>query len=583
MHLPVLELDSAFPPYALFRHNLGFVPNLFRAQSLLPALIEAEARLAEAILLREGSLPNLRKGLILLLVSDVCRNTYCTALVQRLLDSMDGGTQKNSNWRNLRLTPKEKALIDFALRLARDPHGIGPCQVQALRRLGWSDQPILEAVLCVALGEFLCSLSAGLDTPPDAEPPDMSELEDLAKQSPELLATQPSPGRRRTRGYLEGPDLGPDDFAPFAFLRDRFGFVPNLFRAQTLRSDVVEAEVQAIDEVLLNEDILSRVQKELILLVCSSSNLNTYCVTVHCELLRHLGVARDRSEQIALNHRLADLPNPEKALLDFALKLTRRRRLTNEDFQRLHRKGFSQKQALEAVAMTALTRFLNTIQMGLGPEPDFSHQARASEALPVAERTPTGSGVEIEADEESDSVFVERTQGGDDAAFETLVHRHKQRLYRTLLRITGNQEDAEDGLQNAFLKAFAHIDQFRRDSKFSTWLMRIAINEGFQSVRSGRRLNRIHGGFPPENLTAWTEDPEELLSRKEFRELVETTLLRMPMKYRLAVILRDVEQMSASEAAEVLGLRVATLKTRLLRGRLMLREALAPAFTNPKK
>jgi RNA polymerase sigma-70 factor, ECF subfamily len=186
---------------------------------------------------------------------------------------------------------------------------------------------------------------------------------------------------------------------------------------------------------------------------------------------------------------------------------------------------------------------------------------------------------------DEDLDLVARARQGETAAFEALFRRHHRAVYRTLLGITGCSEDAEDAVQNAFLKAFQHLDQFAGASRFSTWLTRIAINEGLGRLRERGRLESVDAAadgedesFMPRNVRAWEEDPEALRSRAQKKELVEAEILKLPSKYRLAVLLRDIQQYSAEEAAQILGLGVPTLKTHLLRGRLQLREALAQHF-----
>jgi RNA polymerase sigma-70 factor, ECF subfamily len=196
--------------------------------------------------------------------------------------------------------------------------------------------------------------------------------------------------------------------------------------------------------------------------------------------------------------------------------------------------------------------------------------------LSVVPDHPTSEGADLE--------LVTRARQGETEAFEGLFRRHHRALYRTLLGITGRPEDAEDAVQTAFLKAFQHLDQFQGASRFSTWLTRIAINEGLGKLRERGRIESLDAGdeedaeFTPRKLRAWDDDPEVLRSRAQARELVEREILKLPAKYRLAVLLRDIQQYSAEEAAQILGLGVPTLKTHLLRGRLFLREALAPHF-----
>jgi RNA polymerase sigma-70 factor (ECF subfamily) len=148
--------------------------------------------------------------------------------------------------------------------------------------------------------------------------------------------------------------------------------------------------------------------------------------------------------------------------------------------------------------------------------------------------------------------------------------------------ILGNAEEAEDALQDAFLKAFQHLPNFEGRSRFSTWLVRIAINTGLQRVR-GRKdfdsLDEESEEFRPRNIQAWTDTPEEYYSREELRRLVETEVMKLPVKYRVALMLRDLEELSTEEAAAALGLSVPGLKARVLRGRLMLRESMVPYFS----
>lgn len=194
-------------------------------------------------------------------------------------------------------------------------------------------------------------------------------------------------------------------------------------------------------------------------------------------------------------------------------------------------------------------------------------------------------GLEAPTPEEVDLDLVARARRGETGAFEALFRRHHRAVYRTLLGITGRPEDAEDAVQNAFLKAFQHLDQFAGASRFSTWLTRIAINEGLGRLRERGRVESLDESdeaddatFMPRNVRAWDDDPEILRSRAQAKELVEREMLKLPAKYRLAVLLRDIQQLSAEEAAQILGLGVPTLKTHLLRGRLQLREALAVHF-----
>src|SRR5207245_2314788 len=118
-------------------------------------------------------------------------------------------------------------------------------------------------------------------------------------------------------------EVPPDEqtLSTFKVIQDAFGFVPNFFRAQTVRPDLIETEVQLVYTALVKEGGLTRQQKEYIFLVCSAANLSTYCVTAHCEIVRMLHVEGPEPEQIAVDHASTDLPTATKALLNFAVKL----------------------------------------------------------------------------------------------------------------------------------------------------------------------------------------------------------------------------------------------------------------------
>jgi RNA polymerase sigma-70 factor (ECF subfamily) len=191
----------------------------------------------------------------------------------------------------------------------------------------------------------------------------------------------------------------------------------------------------------------------------------------------------------------------------------------------------------------------------------------------------------IQQGQDADAAIVARVQAGDTEAFAELVKRHEKRVYRTLMGITGVREDAEDATQGAFLKAYVHLADFQGASRFSTWLLRIAINEGLERLRRRKQTVSIEDDqqdenehFRPREFRDWRDNPEEKYTKTELRELVEREVMKLPFKYRVVVMLRDLEEQSTEETANALDLEISTVKTRLLRGRLMLREALAPFF-----
>ncbi|HEX6719803.1 MAG TPA: peroxidase-related enzyme [Pyrinomonadaceae bacterium] len=371
-------------------------------------------------------------------------------------------------------------------------------------------------------------------------------------------------------------------------LKRNFGLVPKIYRAQLLRPDLVEAEVQLVDRLLFSKGALTRVQKEFILLAVSAENNNSYFPALHCQTLQFLGVKPEQSQQVAIDHREANLSESEMILLDFARKLASEpHSFTDVDVESLRKSNFNDEQILEAVLMVGVTQLLNCVQMGLGTEPDFKPRL----TFPLKEVNPAVAGerqiLEPEfagefVSDDPDFEIVARVKNGEADAFEELVRKHGRRVYRSLIGILGSAEEAEDALQDAFLKAFQHLPKFEARSRFSTWLVRIAINTGVQRLRSRKdfdSLDEESEEFKPRNIQAWTDSPEEFYSREELRRLVEKEVMKLPIKYRVALMLRDLEELSTEDAAAALGLTVPGLKARVLRGRLMLRESMVPYFS----
>jgi uncharacterized peroxidase-related enzyme len=172
--------------------------------------------------------------------------------------------------------------------------------------------------------------------------------------------------------YLHEMAFEENDFPTLQLIKEDYGFIPNFFRSQTARPDILDAEVQLVDSILIKEGALTRSQKEHIFLVCSAANLSTYCVTAHCEIIRMLKLAGPEPEQIALDHMSTDLPIVDKALLSFALKLNNHsQKVTQDDIDDLRTYGFSDQQILEAVMCVGLAKFANYVGFGLGTVPDF--------------------------------------------------------------------------------------------------------------------------------------------------------------------------------------------------------------------
>jgi len=183
-------------------------------------------------------------------------------------------------------------------------------------------------------------------------------------------------------------------------------------------------------------------------------------------------------------------------------------------------------------------------------------------------------------------ILVDRARAGDANAFGELISRYERRVYRMARQITQNDEDAEDVIQETFLKAFEHLDGFQGQSKFYTWLTRIAVNESLMKLRK-RKSDRtvsmdenIETDEEPivREIAVWDDTPEMRYSQEELREILDSAIEGLKPIFRTVFILRDVEELSTEETAEALGLSIAAVKSRLLRARLQLREKLTRIF-----
>src|SRR6201987_3987137 len=183
--------------------------------------------------------------------------------------------------------------------------------------------------------------------------------------------------------------------------------------------------------------------------------------------------------------------------------------------------------------------------------------------------------------------LMERVLSGETDLFYELVRPFEKAAFLAALSLLKNEADAEDVAQEAILKAFKNLARFRREAKFSTWLIQIAINEAKMKLRKDRRHlyesieeGRLgdDGDYTPQDFADWREIPSEALEQKELRKALTNALDSLPEKYRTVLILRDVQHLSITETAKVLGLSEANVKTRLCRARLQMRDALAPGF-----
>jgi RNA polymerase sigma-70 factor, ECF subfamily len=182
--------------------------------------------------------------------------------------------------------------------------------------------------------------------------------------------------------------------------------------------------------------------------------------------------------------------------------------------------------------------------------------------------------------------LLRRVQAGEKHLFYEVVKPYERRVYSAALAVLRNEADAEDAAQEAILKAFTHIRQFRAEARFSTWLIQIAVNEALMRRRRAHpeiiepisERQAEDGQYTPRDFADWREIPSEVLERKEIRQKLADAVAALAQKYRDVFVLRDVQHLSIEETAEALGISRASVKTRLLRARLMLRDMLAPGL-----
>ena len=187
--------------------------------------------------------------------------------------------------------------------------------------------------------------------------------------------------------------------------------------------------------------------------------------------------------------------------------------------------------------------------------------------------------------------LVHATQDGDVSAFEQLVGRYDRKLLRIAQHVTHNREDSQDAVQEAFLKAFQHLGEFREDSQFSTWLIRITVNQALIKLRKQRTNKEVpldedfqaDEDMLPRELADWAPNPEELYRASELRDILIKALEELRPILRTVFVLRDIEGLSIDQTAEVLDLSPSAVKARLWRARLQLRERLSEYFIKHKE
>lgn len=193
---------------------------------------------------------------------------------------------------------------------------------------------------------------------------------------------------------------------------------------------------------------------------------------------------------------------------------------------------------------------------------------------------------------DDDTALLQASRGGDVAAFEQLVKRYDAKLLRIAQKVTQNPEDAEEVVQEAFFKAYQKLEQFHGHATFSTWLVRIALNESFMKLRKRRGIleqSIDRNVFPdsgstrlPFDVADWAPNPEAQYRATELREILIGTLQRLTPALKIVFVLRDIEEYSLSETSEILNLSATAVRTRLSRARLQLREELSKYFKQPE-
>jgi len=185
-----------------------------------------------------------------------------------------------------------------------------------------------------------------------------------------------------------------------------------------------------------------------------------------------------------------------------------------------------------------------------------------------------------------ETALVTQARQGDSEAFNGLAERYQRNIFRLAQNITQNREDAEDVLQETFLKAYEHLPEFHGDSKFYTWIVRIAVNEALMKLRK-RKWDKTVWLDEPINtgedsvareIAVWEDNPEQRYSKEELHDILDKAVNGLAPPYRTVFVLRDVEGLSTEETAEALELSVPAVKSRLLRARLQLRDKLTAFF-----
>lgn len=214
----------------------------------------------------------------------------------------------------------------------------------------------------------------------------------------------------------------------------------------------------------------------------------------------------------------------------------------------------------------------------LSLSPDKGHQQIMEPANAKLAKSQT-------APDDNESSLVASAKAGDVAAFEALVNRYERKIFRLTQHITQNTEDAQDASQEAFLKAFEHLGEFQGNSRFYTWLVRIAVNQALMKLRKRHPRDisldqdiETEDNFMPREIEDWGPSPEQRYAQDELAGILSQVIGELEPSFRTVFQLRDIEELSTEETADALGLSVPAVKSRLLRARLKLREKLNRYF-----
>lgn len=187
---------------------------------------------------------------------------------------------------------------------------------------------------------------------------------------------------------------------------------------------------------------------------------------------------------------------------------------------------------------------------------------------------------------QTDEELVQKAQGDDERAFGKLVERYETKVYSLAMKMLRNPEDAEDVLQDTFLRAYRGIKSFQGNSTFSTWIYRITANSALMRLRKKQlptvSIDDADERETPINIADWSPGPVEQLLTQETQKVMDEAIEALPPEFKQVFILRDVEELSNAEVAEILDLSVAAVKSRLHRARLKVRNRLAVYFSDAK-